>query len=245
MIGNGGVFSSANDMLTFLSASMGLVETPLASAFEQIATPQRPIDDKGGAVGLGWHIDEAKGAKVVWHNGGTAGFRTFAGYVRNQRVGVVVLSNVSTAEGVDDIGIHLLAQGPLEAAGAPGVTPSRPRVKVAIDPRLLDAYIGDYQFDTGRVISMRREGDQLWVMLGGNANFPLFAESETVFFMAVLDMTFRFEPAAEGKAVAMFLGVDGKESRLSRTPASASSPTPPLDPSTPPKKAPPSPAPSP
>ena len=146
---------------------------------------------------------------------------------------------------VDDIGIHLLAQGPLEAAGAPGVKPSRPRVKVAIDPRLLDAYIGDYQFDTGRVISMRREGDQLWVMLGGNANFPLFAESETVFFMAVLDMTFRFEPAAEGKAVAMFLGVDGKESRLSRTPASASSPTPPLDPLTPPKKAPPSSAPSP
>jgi serine-type D-Ala-D-Ala carboxypeptidase/endopeptidase len=118
MIGNGGVISSASDMLTFLSASMGLVETPLASAFERIAAPQRTVNDKGEAVGLGWHIRRAESAEVVWHNGGTAGFRTFAGYVRDQRVGVVVLSNVSTAEGVDDIGTHLLTRGPLERRSA-------------------------------------------------------------------------------------------------------------------------------
>lgn len=224
MIGNGGVFSTAKDMLTFLSASMGLVDTPLASAFERIATPQRPINDEGGTVGLGWHIDAGKGADVVWHNGGTAGFTTFAGYVRDQRVGVVVLSNASTPDGVDDIGMHLLAQGSLEPAGAPGVTPSRPRVKVALDPRLLDVYVGDYRLEAGPLMAMRREGDQFWVRLAEKASFRLFAESDTVFFMDVMDLTFRFETDGKGPATAVFVGENGKESRVPRTLSPPSSP---------------------
>jgi CubicO group peptidase (beta-lactamase class C family) len=46
--------------------------------------------------------------RTFWHNGETAGFRSFIGYNPQTARGVVLLSNMSTAEGVDDIGMHLL-----------------------------------------------------------------------------------------------------------------------------------------
>jgi tetratricopeptide (TPR) repeat protein len=64
-------------------------------------------DKAGGmSVGLGWHIVKGKNGDVIWHNGGTGGYRAFAGFVRETGVGVVLLTN-STAS-VDDIGFHLL-----------------------------------------------------------------------------------------------------------------------------------------
>lgn len=216
MIGNGGIISNASDMLTFLSASMGLVKTPLASAFEQIATAQMPLTDEAGAMALGWHIASGEGPDLVWHNGGTGGFRTYAAYLRGQGVGVVVLSNVNTPRGVDDIGEHLLGHGPLAAAGSPDVTPTAPRAQVAVASRLLDAYAGDYQLGTAMRIAMRHEGNGLWVTIGDKATFRLFAESESVFFMDMPGLTFRFETDPQGKATAVVLVTDRGESRIPR-----------------------------
>jgi hypothetical protein len=51
---------------------------------------------------------------LVWHNGGTNGYRSFVGFYSKSRIGVVVLSNAQTTAGVDDIGKHLLnARAPL------------------------------------------------------------------------------------------------------------------------------------
>jgi CubicO group peptidase (beta-lactamase class C family) len=57
-------------------------------------------------VGLGWMILKSRGEEVVWHNGGTGGFRSFAGYSRLTGRAVIVLSNMSAE--VDDIGLHLI-----------------------------------------------------------------------------------------------------------------------------------------
>jgi CubicO group peptidase (beta-lactamase class C family) len=46
--------------------------------------------------------------QIFWHNGETAGFRSFIGHNPQTARGVVLLSNMSTPEGVDDIGLHLL-----------------------------------------------------------------------------------------------------------------------------------------
>ena len=44
---------------------------------------------------------------IVWHNGGTGGYRTFIGLVPSKQLAVVVMTN-SAGEGADDIGMHLL-----------------------------------------------------------------------------------------------------------------------------------------
>ena len=59
-------------------------------------------------IGLGWHLTpmDRRGRKMIWHNGGTGGFSSWMGFVKETRTGVVVLSN--SANSVDDIGVRLL-----------------------------------------------------------------------------------------------------------------------------------------
>ena len=56
LAGAGALRSTASDMLTFLSAEMGLKETKLYPAMEKTQIAFAPIGTPGYEVGLGWHI---------------------------------------------------------------------------------------------------------------------------------------------------------------------------------------------
>jgi CubicO group peptidase (beta-lactamase class C family) len=58
---------------------------------------------------MGWHILSSPGGSIVWHNGGTGGYRTFLGFDKAKQVGVIVLTN--SAISADDIGFHLIDPG--------------------------------------------------------------------------------------------------------------------------------------
>ncbi len=104
LAGAGAIRSSAYDMLKFLAANSGLSETPLRVAMNRTHEVRH---NKGGMrVGLGWHIANGRDGDVIWHNGGTGGYRSFAGFVKETGTGVVVMTN--STESVDDIGFHLL-----------------------------------------------------------------------------------------------------------------------------------------
>jgi CubicO group peptidase (beta-lactamase class C family) len=76
-------------------------------------------------VALGWmcSVDD-RGLDVHWHNGGTGGYRTFAGFARRERVAVVVLVNRGAGPGdmaVDDVGfgaLRLLCEAPPESVSS-------------------------------------------------------------------------------------------------------------------------------
>jgi serine-type D-Ala-D-Ala carboxypeptidase/endopeptidase len=106
--GAGELWSDANDMLAFLAANLGYAQTPLAPAMAAMLSLRRPTGIKGLEIALAWHITTKHGAQMVWHNGGTGGYRSFIGFDQEAGVGVVALSNSFTWEGVDDIGRHLL-----------------------------------------------------------------------------------------------------------------------------------------
>ncbi|MGA7969298.1 MAG: serine hydrolase domain-containing protein, partial [Terriglobales bacterium] len=108
LAGAGGLRSTANDLLTFLAANLGYTKSPLAPAMAAMLATRRPTDVPGLEIGLGWHILTKDGREIIWHNGGTGGFRTFIAFDPKSRTGVVALSNTSTMTGVDDIGRHLL-----------------------------------------------------------------------------------------------------------------------------------------
>jgi CubicO group peptidase (beta-lactamase class C family) len=106
LAGAGAIRSSVHDMLIYLQANMGLKKSKLYPAM-QLAHQARHDKPGGGTrVGLGWHISKGAEGDVVWHNGGTGGYRTFAGYVQETGKGVVVLTN--SDKGADDLGLHLL-----------------------------------------------------------------------------------------------------------------------------------------
>lgn len=104
MAGAGGIKSSGKDMLVFLSHAIGLKGSKLQPAFKLAQTVNHKIHETM-FIGLGWHIITHDKRNIVWHNGGTDGFVSFAGYDSDSKNGAVVMSN--TMESIDRIGLEL------------------------------------------------------------------------------------------------------------------------------------------
>jgi CubicO group peptidase (beta-lactamase class C family) len=109
--------SSAKDMLKYLAANLGAraaaagAESPNRSlcAAMDAAHAVRHAVGPGMDIALGWHVLHLPTGSEpgYWHNGQTGGHRSFAGFLREAQVAVVVLSN-STGD-VDDLGFRILA----------------------------------------------------------------------------------------------------------------------------------------
>lgn len=106
LAGAGALRSTANDMLNFLDANMHPGSDRLGRAMALAQTARAPAGTEM-QIGLNWHIIIAGKDTVIWHNGGTGGYRTFIGFRPHKNIGVVVLSNQGGA-GVDDIGFEVL-----------------------------------------------------------------------------------------------------------------------------------------
>lgn len=105
MAGAGAIRSTTVDMLKYLKANMGMQKSKLYPAMQMAHKNTREAGAQP-VVGLGWLTMVFDDMEIVWHNGGTGGYRTFAGFIKGGKKAVVVMTNSTT--GVDDIGIHLL-----------------------------------------------------------------------------------------------------------------------------------------
>ena len=105
LAGAGAIRSNAVDMLKYVSANMGKAKTNLYPAM-QLSHKNSRVEGSSPMVGLGWHKTGSAELEIIWHNGGTGGYRTFTGFTKGGDKGVVVLSNSNAS--VDDIGMHLL-----------------------------------------------------------------------------------------------------------------------------------------
>jgi len=130
--GAGALRSSANDLLTFLAANLGFTKSGIATAMASMLQVRRRTGQSGLDVALGWHVFTTNGKEIIWHNGGTGGYRSFMGFDPKTRIGVVVLSNAETAAGVDDIGLHLLDASTLL------LKPTKEHKEVTVDPKVLE-----------------------------------------------------------------------------------------------------------
>jgi D-alanyl-D-alanine-carboxypeptidase/D-alanyl-D-alanine-endopeptidase len=106
--GAGALRSTASDLLTFLEMALGTKQSPLVPALTATLATRRPTGIRDETAGFGWIIAKSGDDEMIWHNGGTGGYRSFVGFLPKAKVGVVVLSNTYTEIGVDDIGQHLL-----------------------------------------------------------------------------------------------------------------------------------------
>lgn len=87
----GSIRSTAHDMALWLQAVRD------GKAPGSKVKPTKPRADSDGAkIGLAWVISEKRGATVTWHNGGTGGFTSFAGFNANG-TGVIALNNTTTS----------------------------------------------------------------------------------------------------------------------------------------------------
>jgi hypothetical protein len=194
LAGAGAIRSTANDMLRYLRANMGLDPSPLAEAMQFAQAPRRDMN-RNMRVGLAW-ITTARG--IVWHNGGTGGYHSFLGFDAERRQGVVILCN--TAADVDDLGFAVLnPQARL-----------KPAFKIADLPDAsLDEYVGTYRLSDKLLIKVFRMQDGLYARGTGQAAIPIFPSAPNEFFARVGGISATFTRDAAGAVNGLVLHQNG------------------------------------
>ena len=200
LAGAGALRSTAGDMLKFLAANLAPPTTAVTRALAMTRSARRDI---GGQmkIGLGWHILNPFGRTIVWHNGGTGGYRGFIGLDHESQRAAVVLSNQSVS--ADDIGLHIL-EPRLPLTPAPKV-----RTEVAVDSLVLENYVGVYELAPNFELTVTREGSTLFLQATGQEKVRLFAESPTDFFLKIVDAQVTFEKDARGNVTRLILHQGG------------------------------------
>ena len=187
----GALHSTADDLLLFLAAQLGHIPSQAASLAPAITlthTPRHPLVndvDKGDHIALGWHITD--GGRSVWHNGQTGGFHSYLAFDPVKHVAIVVLA-AQASGAVDAIGHTALRI----AAGDPPPPSFAERPAITLPVAKLDALVGVYRLAPTFAIAIRREGDHLVEQATGQPAFPIFAASETLFFLRVVPAEIEF-----------------------------------------------------
>jgi hypothetical protein len=96
------------------------------------------------------------------------------------------------------------------------VTKITDRPVAKIDPSILDAYVGEYEFLPGRTVAIARSGNQLMAGMRGVPNTPLFPESETRFFFKVADVQITFVKDEKGEVNELLVEQGGRTIRAKR-----------------------------
>ncbi len=85
------------------------------------------------------------------------------------------------------------------------------RREVKIGSALLDAYAGVYELAPGFQLTVSRDGDRLFAQATGQEKAEIFPESDTKFFLKVVDAQLVFVPGQNGQAESLVLHQGGRE----------------------------------
>lgn len=210
LAGAGALRSTANDMLKFLAANLELTDTPLKAAMRRMRSVRRETGVPDLEIAMAWHIWKKYGTELVWHNGGTAGYRSFIGFDAQKKRGVVVLANTFLDN--DDVGLHVLESRYPVAK----LSPPKQRIQIALDPKTLEKYEGEYQLAPAFSIKVTREEGRLYAQATGQPRFEIFAEKENEFFLKVVDAQITFGGDEAGKITHLILHQNGRDGKAAR-----------------------------
>src|SRR5262252_868525 len=163
----------------------------------------------------GLEIGKYRGLRTVEHAGGDAAYRTNILRFPDQHFSVVVLANAGDLSPttlsfkIADIYLKDRLQP----------TPDKPSLgdkpEVTIDPKVLDAYVGDYELQDelmpGFIISFSKDKDRLVARATGQSSFPMYAVSNTAFRLRVVpaEVVVFDDPTEGGKAQNAILHQNG------------------------------------
>lgn len=98
----GAMYSTTNDLLKYLSANIGLIQTRIEDAMQETHLIRHSFgnlleessDHKSltqDYIGLGWTITTDFGKEVIWHTGSIDGYTSIVGFNPSKQIGLVIL----------------------------------------------------------------------------------------------------------------------------------------------------------
>jgi CubicO group peptidase (beta-lactamase class C family) len=110
---------------------------------------------------------------------------------------------------VTDLVLHQNGSDQTAKRSETGPPPSKEHKQVAINPKILDNYVGSYQLAPNFILTVTREGDHLFTQATGQEKVEVFPEGDHDFFLKVIDAQITFETDSQGKATGLVLHQSG------------------------------------
>jgi CubicO group peptidase (beta-lactamase class C family) len=209
----GSLYSTTEDLLKW---EQGLFGGKLLSA-ASLKTMTTPFKSD---YGCGLFVATKDGLKAIQHGGGIEGFNTQLTYYPDDRLTVVVLGNVNGVA-PSEIAAKLSAVVHGEVVKLPAE-----RTEVQVAAQVLAKYAGTYELGSGVTATVTVEGGRLMTQLTGEPKLELFAESETRFFLKVVDAQVEFFMDASGAVTHLVVHQGGRDQKAARVSDKAEGPAP-------------------
>jgi CubicO group peptidase (beta-lactamase class C family) len=208
----GALYSTVDDLLKWERAIFTDKILP-QSAWKKVFTPYK------NNYGYGWGIGNSYDREYMAHSGGIHGFSSYILRYPQDQLVVIMLDNA--------MGSSLTTMARQLAAitfGKPVVLP-KPKTEIRVDKRILETYAGVYELTPDFAITIRLDGDVLKAQATGQDEFTLFAESETMFFLKVVEAKIEFVKDGSGQVTSIILHQGGVDQTGKRKGVKESTPT--------------------
>lgn len=159
-----------------------------------------------GNYGYGWFLMKQSNRRAIMHPGGVPGFSAMITRFPESKVLIVLLSNM------DNMPIIRASNDLVAIVFGEKYDVPRTRTAVKVDPKIFDAYVGDYEDRPGRVTGILVQNGTLMLKLAGQPDpSEMSAESATEFFDPYHDTQVVFVKDAGGRVTEMILRINGRE----------------------------------
>jgi len=144
------------------------------------------------------------GTKYFNHNGANEGFRSDYMGSMDGGNGVVVMVNSDNGDIMNEV-INSVAN----VYGFKGMYHVKTYKHAVVADSVLQSYTGDYQLDPNRILTISREGNQLYGQPGGQGKLPIFPEAQNKFFLRNAPVEIEFVKDDSGKVTKAIIYQNG------------------------------------
>jgi CubicO group peptidase (beta-lactamase class C family) len=200
-----GLWSTATDLARYVIENQRSLEGK-ANHVLSVEMTKQMLTAGMGSFGLGPLIGGSASRPYFSHGGVDEGFEAlFVGYEHGGD-GAVVMTN---AQG----GMRIAEEVMRSISAEYGWPDFRPimRTSISIDRKVLPQYVGTYEISPGFSIAITLEGNQLMSQATGQSKIPLHAESETKFFLTVVNAQIEFFKNEKSEVAYLMLHQDGQD----------------------------------
>ncbi len=163
-------------------------------SLDQMWTPVKLNNGSTYPYGFGWRVDQVNGHRRIEHGGAWQGFTTQISRYVDDRLTVIVLTNLEGAN--PEFIAHSVAGLYLPAVALPKHT------AISLPPEVLQSYSGKYQVEKGSIVTVSADANQVKAKWSETV-YELLPESETSFFQEDSETTVTFKKDEQGKVTGL------------------------------------------
>ncbi len=185
--GAGDMFSNSTDLLKWNNSFFS--NTLLSEETKDLifSKPEKVFKQNGEHYGFGWYIGEGKPVKY-YHGGGTWGFSTYNAFYPDEKISIIILSNVSTLPVTS-----IAADVEKIVYGQPFEMPSIEKV-VSTEDLNPENYCGKFITDSNKMLlTITKSENNLYAQLAGRPPFEIYPKGNHQFFGKKVEIEFTFD----------------------------------------------------